>query len=1450
MQSTATLAQSCLPISLSQTNSVRRRPMQNLEGSICGILGLCQEIGKRESSKELMNRSRASVLQQLTLGVAQAEDFDTALSLALRRVCEIAGWDYGEAWSFNAEGGYLDCSPAWYAGKINALGRPLPEIEKFRRQSETLTFLPGIGLPGRVWVQQKPEWAKDVSELPQAIFHRAKLAHKLGIKAALGVPILANNEILTVLVFFMVESHPEDQRTVELVSEILRGLGSVLFQKRSEEALRKAEQKYRNIFERSIEGMFQSNPSGEYLLVNTTLAHIYGYDSPTEVMNSIRDIQHQLYVDPSRRIELNRLLQEQDAVWDFQSQCYRKDGTIIWISENARTIRDAHGKIIAYEGTVKDITDRKQAEERFAALVQNSSDTIAILSADGKILYGSPSLDRILGYQPDSLLGHCILDYVHPEDVAMVREVLMPRPKATPGTRSLHPSKFNNPHPSKIMADFSPVTLNNRPDLSFSLKPIEYRFRHADGTWVYLESVTNNRLDDPSIQGIVVNSRDITQRKEAEEQLHQRLVIEAALSQISRLFVSTREPNFNKILARVGIAAGVERAYIFEFDDRLSQFSNTYEWCANPAITQIQNRQNLQIADFPWLMDQLTVLEILNICDVEWLPKAAHAEKAFFLSQNIQSLLIVPLFSQEERLVGFLGFDDRQIQPHWSASHAQLLRVIAQMLSSYYQRKQTEEALRQAERKYRSIFENAVEGIFQTTPSGQYLTANPMLAAIYGYNSPEELIEVLTDIEHQLYVDPQRRSEFRRLLQEQETVWGFESQVYRRDRRIIWISECARTIRDLNGDIIGYEGTVVDITQRKQAEAELHQRDNLLLGVAQAMNHLLTNTNTAQAALDALATLGEAAGVDRVYICELSNPTTAYNFGCSSESHPTLTSCSDCTAREHCQMWIRFEWTRTPQVGLKNGACSIVQLRSSLLDTLLVGETVSLIAQNLNPTEQKLFAQEGTRSSLMVPILVNNEFWGYIGFDDIEVERPWSKSEVSILSAIAASIGGALHRHHQEEMIRHQAYHDRLTGLPNRQLLDERLPMAIEIAKQEKDQLAVMFLDLDRFKIINDTLGHAVGDELLQTAASRLRSCLRDSDIIVRWGGDEFILLLEGITSTEDAAQIAQRLLECLRPVFEIEGNQLYITGSIGLAVYPQDGEDPETLIKNADTALYRVKEQGRNHYQIYSPAMSSEASELLVLDNSLHEALTREEFFLEFQPQVNLKTGAVAGMEALVRWQHPNLGLVPPHTFIPIAEENCEIIKLGWWVLQQAIAQNKAWQDAGLPLIRMMVNLSTREFHHPDLVEIISQMLGEAKLDPHWLGLEISETTAMHDPDLTDSILRQFRTMGISTAIDDFGIGYASLNYLKKFCFQTLKIDKSFVWDIALNAKEAAIVSAIITLGQKLNMSVVAEGVETAVQRDCLLNLNCYEMQGYLFSPSLGSEEATRLLAENNDWL
>ncbi|NER38085.1 MAG: EAL domain-containing protein [Oscillatoria sp. SIO1A7] len=787
---------------------------------------------------------------------------------------------------------------------------------------------------------------------------------------------------------------------------------------------------------------------------------------------------------------------------------------------------------------------------------------------------------------------------------------------------------------------------------------------------------------------------------------------------------------------------------------------------------------------------------------------------------GIKASLAVPIMAGDRVLAVLVFFmTEKRSQDRGMVD---IVLTIAAQLGSAMQHKQVEEALRAAEQKYRSIFENAVEGIFQTTVEGRYLTVNPMLARIYGYDSPEELTESLTDIEHQLYFEPKRRFEFRRLLQANDAVWGFESEVYRKDGSTIWISENARAIRDESGNLVGYEGTVVDITKRKQAERELQKRDSLLQGVAEAMNHLLIDSDRGEAVKKALATLGMAAEVGRVYICIKTNNRIS--------GQPTLV--------------MEFDWTEVEPALQRSPNPLNLYAESKLLAPLLEGKPVAIITTERSYKERSLFGWDEAASILMVPIMVNNDFWGYVGFEEAREPRKWSKSEESILVAIAASIGGALQRYRQEEQIRHQAFHDLLTGLPNRKQLDFRLPVALELAQQGKQKLAVMFLDLDRFKIINDTLGHPVGDELLRQATERLQACLRENDTIVRWGGDEFILILERITHSEDAAQLAQRLLESLRPAFDIDGNQLYISGSIGISLYPDDGSDANTLIKNADIALYRVKEQGRNNYKLYKPGMDSEASELLALDNDLHGALERQEFLIHYQPQVNAETGQIIGMEALLRWQHPKLGIVPPKTFIPLAEENGIIVELGKWVLHSAVAQNKIWQDAGLPKTRAIVNLSTRQFHQPDLIEMVLEALSAAQMEPQWLELEINETTAMKDVEFTSATLDKLQEIGVSISIDDFGVGYASLSYLKKFSFQTIKIHQSFVQDLATNPKEAAIVTAMITLGQQLNLSVVAEGVETEEQRDLLRTLGCREMQGYLFGKPVAAKTATRLLA------
>jgi diguanylate cyclase (GGDEF)-like protein/PAS domain S-box-containing protein len=430
-----------------------------------------------------------------------------------------------------------------------------------------------------------------------------------------------------------------------------------------------------------------------------------------------------------------------------------------------------------------------------------------------------------------------------------------------------------------------------------------------------------------------------------------------------------------------------------------------------------------------------------------------------------------------------------------------------------------------------------------------------------------------------------------------------------------------------------------------------------------------------------------------------------------------------------------------------------------------------------------------------------------------------------------------------EATIKHQALHDTLTNLPNRIFFDRKLTLALAHAEKIESLIAVMFLDLDRFKVVNDTLGHTMGDLLLQSVVQRLKGCIREKDTIARWGGDEFTLLLPEINSPEDATAIAQRILEVLKPAFILEGYRLHVTTSIGIAIYPHDGKDADTLVKNADAALYRAKEKGRNDYQNYTVTINSQACELLTLENSLYPALEKEEFVLYYQPQVNTITGEIFGMEALIRWQHPELGLVPPNIFIPLAEENGAIVPIGEWVLKTACTQNKIWQNMGFPSVCVAVNLSARQFQHRNLVQTVAEVLAKTKLHPSFLELEITETVAMQNTDLAKTTLMDLHQMGVYLSMDDFGTGYSSLNYLKQFPFHTIKIDQSFIRDLNANIEDTAIIKAIITLAKGLNLKVVAEGVETEELKQLLQTLQCENMQGYLFSPPLSAQHATQLL-------
>lgn len=425
------------------------------------------------------------------------------------------------------------------------------------------------------------------------------------------------------------------------------------------------------------------------------------------------------------------------------------------------------------------------------------------------------------------------------------------------------------------------------------------------------------------------------------------------------------------------------------------------------------------------------------------------------------------------------------------------------------------------------------------------------------------------------------------------------------------------------------------------------------------------------------------------------------------------------------------------------------------------------------------------------------------------------------------------------------AEHDYLTDLPNRLLLTDRITQAISAAARRKSKVAILFFDIDHFKRVNDTLGHEVGDQLLKVLTKQLRTCIRASDTLSRQGGDEFVVLLPELLDDAVPAEIANKILETIKSPIYISNHELFVTASIGIAVYPDDGDSVDVLTRHADAAMYHAKNSGRNNYQFFTKEMSARVSAQLTMENNLQKAISNNELLLFYQPKVSIKTGKIVGAEALIRWQHPDWGLILPDRFIPIAEDSGLIKSIGNWVLREACAQNRLWQDAGLPEIPIAINVSVAELHHADFMQEVTKVLLQTGLQPSSLELEVTESVAIQSEVAVIHDLNSLKDMGVRLSVDDFGTGYSSLSYLKLLPINTIKIDKSFIRDIQIDLNDAAIVTAIIKMSQSLGLTVIAEGVETQEQLTFLKLHDCDEMQGYLFSKPLPATEFAELLKQ-----
>jgi diguanylate cyclase (GGDEF)-like protein len=497
-----------------------------------------------------------------------------------------------------------------------------------------------------------------------------------------------------------------------------------------------------------------------------------------------------------------------------------------------------------------------------------------------------------------------------------------------------------------------------------------------------------------------------------------------------------------------------------------------------------------------------------------------------------------------------------------------------------------------------------------------------------------------------------------------------------------------------------------------------------------------------------------------------------------------------------------------------------------------------------------LAKEGGTRSGAGFPLLKKDGAVAGVLLFLAGEENVFTDDLVELLAKLAENISFAIdnfdradEKNRADERIEYLASHDSLTSLPNREMFNGLLRHAIETARRHQRQFAVLFIDLDRFKIINDSLGHDAGDVLLVEIADRLRKALRSSDVVARLGGDEFVVILEETADRDGIERIAGDLLAVLSQPLQLSGHECHTTASIGIAMYPSDGSDVQTLTKNADMAMYLAKEDGKNDFRFFTKEVRNQSIERLTLETALRRALERNQFALHYQPKVDMATGQITGVEALLRWTHPELGVLPPMQFIPLAEETGLIVPIGRWVLKEACAQNMDWQRRGLRPVSMAVNLSPRQFVDEHLLQDIDEALAASGMSPVLLQLEVTESMVMRNVSRAVKVLDAIQSRGIRLAIDDFGTGYSSMSLMKQFPIDTIKIDRSFVRDLPRDSEDQAIAQAIISMGKALGMTVIAEGVETAEQQAFLRDHACDEMQGFLFSKPLPAQQMADLL-------
>ena len=795
------------------------------------------------------------------------------------------------------------------------------------------------------------------------------------------------------------------------------------------------------------------------------------------------------------------------------------------------------------------------------------------------------------------------------------------------------------------------------------------------------------------------------------------------------------------------------------------------------------------------------------------------------LTVSLQSQLMSRTLRQQNELLRIEIGQRRSAEAELQSHRVNLQQVINQRTQELTQ---ANLELRGSEARFRTTFDSAPVGIMHTSvDDDRILLANPKLCQMLGYTS-----EALRGLKADDFLHPDQAGEdwptYReKMLKGEMDNFSSERRYARKDGSTLWVSRTVSLARDPAGRPLYFIRLVEDINERT------------LMARRRAMEHAVTQVLAESATQEeamqlVLRTICQALG----WICGTHwkwNETEEL-LRCSEAWHVDAAAVAEFAdaARERpneAPAWLDAA-PGTPSGGV-------------VRRVWFSGAPVWFpdVLQQPDFRRGPMAAKAGLRSAFGFPILAGTRPFGVMEFYSREIEQP-DEALLQMVRAIGSQIGQFIQRKRAEEKVLHLAQFDTVTGLPNRNLFNDRLGLMLAQARRNAWSLGILFVDLDRFKAVNDTYGHAAGDMLLRQVATRLKECLRDTDVVGRLSGDEFALVLSNLAKADDAGLVAQKILGTLAAPFDLDGQQSYISASIGIALFPSDGTEPDTLVKNADIAMYRAKEQGRNGYQFYLPQMNERLMQRLRLETRLRSALERKEFVLHYQPKVSLDTGEITGFEALLRWRQGDT-LVSPAEFIPVLEETHLIVPVGEWVLRSACDQLMRWQEQGVAARPVAVNLSARQFQHKNLAAVVGQILREAGVAPDLIELELTETLLMGDAEEAVQTLRMLKSLGVRLAIDDFGTGYSSLAYLRRFPLDSLKIDRAFIRDVASKADDAVIVQTIISLAHGLKLKVVAEGVETAAQLDFLSNRGCDEIQGYYFARPQPAEDCNRALIE-----